>query len=113
MSAKLLTLLSTYTLIVLCELGDKTQLAVLLISSNNPAKKWLIFLASALALAVCVLIEVTVGVTLAKYIGPAAINKATGLVFVIIGTVTLAQHFRILERLGFCSRAQIKKATTE
>lgn len=109
MSVKFLTWLTTYVLIILCELGDKTQVAVLLITSNNPARRWLIFAASALALTLCVTIEVTVGTTLARYLGPAVINRATGLVFLIIGVITLAQHFKILERIGLTGRKQTEE----
>lgn len=109
MSAKLLTWLTTYILIVLCELGDKTQVAVLLITSNNPSRRWLIFAASAVALTLCVLIEVTVGVTLARYISPAIINRATGVVFLLIGLATLGQHFKIGEKLGFGGSRQAEE----
>lgn len=100
MSLKILTFLTTYILIVLCELGDKTQVAVLLFTSNNPGRRWLVFGASALALLLCVAIEVTVGVTLAKYAGPAIINRVTGVIFLIIGAITLTRHFKIGERLS-------------
>jgi putative Ca2+/H+ antiporter (TMEM165/GDT1 family) len=88
-SIKFLTWITTYALIILNELGDKTQVAVLLLASNNPTKRWLIFAASAAALTTCVFLEVTVGTILARYIGPAIINKVTGVVFLLLGTVTL------------------------
>jgi putative Ca2+/H+ antiporter (TMEM165/GDT1 family) len=66
MSIQFLTWLSTYIIIVLCELGDKTQVAVLLFTSNNPRKKWTVFIASALALVLCVIVEVTAGVSVAR-----------------------------------------------
>lgn len=113
MSIKFLTWLTTYIIIILCELGDKTQVAVLLITSSNPARRWLVFAASALALTVCVFIEVTVGLTLAKYIGPAVINRATGVVFLVIGAITLAQHFRITEKIRISGKGQVKKVSTE
>lgn len=93
MSIQLLTWLTTYVLIILAELGDKTQLAVLLLTSNNPGKRWTVFAASALALALCVTIEVTVGVTLAHYIGPAMINKIAGAIFLAMGIWSLAESF--------------------
>lgn len=99
MSVKFLTWLTTYIIIVLAELGDKTQVAVLLFTSNNPNKKWLVFGASSLALTLCVLIEITVGVTLAKHIGPAVINRATGVIFLIIGVITLLQYFKVPEKI--------------
>lgn len=86
-------------MIILCELGDKTQVAVLLLASNNPAKRWLILLASALALSLCVLIEVTVGVYLARFIGPAIINRAVGVVFLLIGLVILADCLDLAEKI--------------
>jgi len=94
MSLQFITWLTTYIFIILCELGDKTQMAVLLLTSNNPTRRWLVFGASALALTLCVLIEVTVGVTLAKYIGPQVINRFTGVIFIAIGLVTLVQHYK-------------------
>ncbi|NPV27640.1 MAG: TMEM165/GDT1 family protein [Firmicutes bacterium] len=99
MSLKLLTWLTTYVLIILCELGDKTQMAVLMIASNNPTKRWLIFGASALALTLCVTIEVTMGVTIANYIGPAVINKTAGFVFFALGILTLIQHIKVPEKM--------------
>ncbi|MFZ5596867.1 MAG: TMEM165/GDT1 family protein [Bacillota bacterium] len=113
MSIEFLTWLTTYVLIILCELGDKTQMAVLLITSNNPSKRWLIFAASALALTMCVVVEVTVGLTLAKYIGPAVINRATGVIFIIIGLVTLVQHFGIIEKIGVGGRRRTENVSTE
>jgi len=83
--------LSTYVVIVLCELGDKTQLATLLLASNNPGKRWLIFGAAALALCSCVAVEVTIGTWLAQYIGIGAINRFTGILFILIGGVILTR----------------------
>ena len=92
MSSQLLTVLTTYVLIILAELGDKTQVAVLLITSNNPHKRWTVFIASAIALTLCVCVEVTVGVTLGRYIAPQLINKLAGFVFLGIGLLTLIQN---------------------
>ncbi len=90
---KLLTWTTTYILIILAELGDKTQIATLLLASNNPSRKWLVFGAGALALTTCVIIEVTVGTTLARFLSLELINKATGIVFLVIGIVTLWLEF--------------------
>ncbi len=95
MSVKLLTWLTTYLIIFLCELGDKTQVAVLLFTCNNPRKKWTIFIASSLALVLCVIIEVTVGLTLARYIGPNIINKVAGGVFLTLGIILLIKNLNI------------------
>ena len=108
MSVKLITWLSTFVLIILCELGDKTQLAVLLMTSNNPSRRWLVFASGALALTLCVVVEVTVGALLAQYLGPAIINKATGVVFLAVGVFILIQHFRVLERQRIKEAAQAR-----
>jgi putative Ca2+/H+ antiporter (TMEM165/GDT1 family) len=84
-----LTYITTFTLIILCELGDKTQVAVLLLASNQPKNRWLIFFTSAAALSLCVLVEVTVGKYLAQYLSPQVINKLTGFLFLFIGCSTL------------------------
>ncbi|NLU50679.1 MAG: TMEM165/GDT1 family protein [Syntrophomonadaceae bacterium] len=109
MGMQVLTMLTTYVLIILCELGDKTQVAVLLITSNNPARRWLVFGASFLALSLCVLIEVTAGVTLAKYIAPAQFNRITGVIFLAIGVFTLFQHFRPGEKMVFNKSRRTKE----
>ena len=106
MSVKLLTWISTYIIIILCELGDKTQLAVLLMTSNNPGRRWSIFLASALALSCCVLVEVTVGVTLAGYLGPHIINRLAGGIFLVMGLYGLARIIR--DKIG--AKTEIEKA---
>ena len=85
---KLITYLTTFIIIVLAELGDKTQFATLIFASNNPKRKWQVFLAAALALFLCVTIEVTVGLTLARHISPSLINKAAGIMFLLVGIYT-------------------------
>jgi len=92
------TLITTYMLIALCELGDKTQVAVLLMSSNSPSKRWLILTASLLALTSCVIIEVTVGAHLARRIGPGTFNRITGCIFLVLGVLNLINHFRVRTR---------------
>lgn len=82
---KLLTFITTFIIIVLVELGDKTQVATLLYSSNHPEKRWQVFLAAAAALVTCVSLEVTAGVVIARIISPALINKLTGAIFIIMG----------------------------
>jgi putative Ca2+/H+ antiporter (TMEM165/GDT1 family) len=100
MSIKLLTGISTYLLIVICELGDKTQFAVLLLTSRNPQKRWLLFLASSLALSLCVLVEVTVGVKLAQYLAPHIINKVAGIIFLLMGILGLWKELIIRANLN-------------
>ncbi|NLN87989.1 MAG: TMEM165/GDT1 family protein [Syntrophomonadaceae bacterium] len=113
MSPEFLTWLSAYVIIIICEMGDKTQLAVLLITCNNPRRRWYIFAASSLALTLCVLVEVTVGLTLARYIGPALINKLAGGLFLFMGVIILAKHFGFPGRLAAMIRRQNDIKDTE
>ncbi|MGE5396856.1 MAG: TMEM165/GDT1 family protein [Chitinophagales bacterium] len=88
---EIITCISTYLIILLAELGDKTQIAVLFFAGNNPAKRWTVLIASAIALVTCVALEITIGVSLARYIGPAMINRIAGAVFLLLGIITIGQ----------------------
>lgn len=82
------TLLSTFGLIFLAELGDKTQLACigLTCKARSPLA---VFLGAVAALAVVTLIGVVFGEALANLIPTAYIRKASGALFVVIGAVIL------------------------
>jgi rubrerythrin len=77
---------STFVLIFLAELGDKTQLAALAQSVNG---RWTVFLAASSALVLSTLIAVLVGEGLARAIPPAYIKGAAGLLFLIFGAMML------------------------
>lgn len=94
MSINLLTWFTTFIIIILAELGDKTQMAVLLITSRNPDYRWAIYLGSALALISCVALEVTIGVTLAGYLAPSTINHIAGVFFTAMGILALVKTLR-------------------
>ena len=100
MSIEMVTWLTTYLLIILAELGDKTQVAILLVTSNHASKRWLIFLASCLALALCVLIEVTIGSAMAHYVGVNVINRIAGAVFLLIGILGWVKETGIKAKAG-------------
>ena len=111
MSINILTYLTTYLIIILCELGDKTQLAVLLLTSRNPKSRWLLFAASALALSLCVLIEVSIGRMLAQYITPHTVNKLAGAVFLLMGCVGIWQEFFQSHELKFSAKHEVCEKT--
>lgn len=112
---KLVTWMTTYTLIILAELGDKTQIATLILASNNPRKRWVIFGAAASALSACVLLEVTIGAYIARYLSQETINKLTGVVFLIIGVFTLFKQYALSKRwkmvFGILPKLTIEKET--
>ena len=82
------TILSTFGLIFLAELGDKTQLACIGMAcrARSPLA---VFLGAVGALAAVTLIGVVFGEALANLVPVAYIRKASGALFVVIGAVIL------------------------
>ena len=91
----LITCVTTFIIIILAELGDKTQVATLIYSSNFPHKRWQVFLAAGAALVTCVAIEVTLGVLIARLVSPSLINKITGMVFILIGIFSFRGYLKL------------------
>lgn len=79
---------STFTLIFLAEMGDKTQLATLTLASGG-SSRWLVFLGSALALVATSAIAVLAGEGLTRVVPPIWIQRAAGLSFVALGLLYL------------------------
>ncbi len=78
------TFLTTFGLIFLAELGDKTQLATMSIASKN--EKFLpVILGATLALIVSSLLAVSLGVMINQHIPKYYINIISGIIFIIIG----------------------------
>lgn len=79
--------LSTFALIFVAELGDKTQLAALALAGKEqaPFAPWVIFAASALALVCTSAIAVGAGAFLARTVPPAVIRWISGLLFLGAG----------------------------
>jgi putative Ca2+/H+ antiporter (TMEM165/GDT1 family) len=82
------TILSTFGLIFLAELGDKTQLACIALTcrARSPLA---VFLGAVGALAVVTLIGVIFGEALANLVPTAYIRKASGILFVVVGAAIL------------------------
>jgi putative Ca2+/H+ antiporter (TMEM165/GDT1 family) len=81
-------LASTFGLIFLAELGDKTQLAAIAMSAESKAPL-AVFVGAVLALALVTLIGVAIGGTLTKVVPARYIRMAAGGLFVIIGILML------------------------
>ena len=82
--------LSTFLMIFLAELGDKTQLSVIG-RVTDPATKWTVFLAASLALVCSTLIAVQFGGLLARYLDPRIIKIGAGILFLTIGSLILVE----------------------
>jgi putative Ca2+/H+ antiporter (TMEM165/GDT1 family) len=77
--------LSTFGLIFLAELGDKTQLATLTLSASGESR-WTVFLAAAGALVVTSAIGVLAGDAASRVVPPIWITRAAGVGFLAMGT---------------------------
>ena len=77
---------STFALVFLAELGDKTQLAVLTLSGGSSGSaRWMIFAGSALALCATSAIGVLGGDLVARVVSPVWIKRVAGIGFVVMG----------------------------
>ncbi|MDC0671194.1 TMEM165/GDT1 family protein [Nannocystis radixulma] len=83
---------TTFGLVFLAELGDKTQLTTMSMAASS-GRRWLVFVASALALALSSLIAVLAGEWLRTRVEPVLIDRVAGALFVIIGGWMLASTF--------------------
>ena len=82
--------LSTFASIFLAELGDKTQLATLSLAAGARSR-WLVFLASSLALVASSALAVLVGESVARLVPALWIKRAAGALFLIMGGWLLAR----------------------
>lgn len=84
--------LSTFLTIFLAEIGDKTQLAILLMSAESQSP-WLVFLGAGLALIATSLCGVLLGKWLSTRISPKALDKSAGLVLLLISGLLAWEFF--------------------
>lgn len=81
-------LLTVFTTVFLAELGDKTQLAIMLFASDKDASKWVVFFGASLALIVASAIGVAAGNVISQYISEKHLHYIAGAGFVAIGIWT-------------------------
>ncbi len=84
---------STFFLVFVAELGDKTQLSTLTLAANA-SSRWVVFFASASALVASSAIAVLVGEGLARLVPPVWIQRVAGVLFLGFGAYTLWQSMR-------------------
>jgi Ca2+/H+ antiporter, TMEM165/GDT1 family len=82
------TFLSTFITIFLAEMGDKTQLATLLLSAESQSP-WLVFLGAGTALIATSLVGVLLGRYLAKVLSPRTLDIAAGMLLMVISILLL------------------------
>jgi putative Ca2+/H+ antiporter (TMEM165/GDT1 family) len=75
---------STFALLFMAELGDKTQLAVICTSASSE-RPWTVFLGATLALVTATLIGTLAGQAIARFISPELLRKGAAALFVLMG----------------------------
>ncbi len=85
-------LLTTFGIIFLAEMGDKTQLAAMTMSAQTK-KPWAVFIGASLALAVVSALGVVVGSVIGDYVPLIWVKRASAVAFIAIGALMLAGKF--------------------
>jgi Ca2+/H+ antiporter, TMEM165/GDT1 family len=84
--------LTTFGLVFLAELGDKTQLATMLLVSQGQSPK-MVFLGAASALVFSSLLGVAAGTVLTRFFPPHTLQTGAGIAFIVIGALLLLGKF--------------------
>jgi Ca2+/H+ antiporter, TMEM165/GDT1 family len=84
--------LTTFGVIFLAEMGDKTQLAAMTMAAQTK-RPWAVFIASALALTAVSAIGVVVGSVVGDYVPLIWLKRVAALAFIVIGVLILLGKF--------------------
>lgn len=84
--------LTTFGVIFLAEMGDKTQLAAMTMAAQSK-KPWAVFIGSALALTAVSAIGVMIGGVLGNYLPLVWIKRGAAIAFIVIGVLILLDKF--------------------
>ena len=86
--------ITTFTTIFIAELGDKTQIATLMLSAES-GEPIIVFIGSSLALISSSIVGVLIGKWLSKKISPNKFSLFTGLLMVLISIFLAYDIFKI------------------
>lgn len=85
-------LLTTFGIIFLAEMGDKTQLAAMTMAADKK-RPWEVFLGASLALVAVSAVGILVGTALGHYLPLDWIKRVAGASFIVIGILMLIGKF--------------------
>jgi len=85
-------LLTTFGIIFLAEMGDKTQLAAMTMAAQTK-RPWAVFVGASLALAAVSALGVLVGSVIGDYVPLEWVKRGAAVAFIIIGILMLAGKF--------------------
>ncbi|HEY6807059.1 MAG TPA: TMEM165/GDT1 family protein [Pyrinomonadaceae bacterium] len=89
---ELRVLLTTFGVIFLAEMGDKTQLAAMTMAAQTK-KPWQVFVGASLALAAVSALGIIVGSVVGDYIPLLWVKRVAAVAFITIGALMLAGKF--------------------
>lgn len=81
-------IISTFILVFLAELGDKTQITTMMLSAES-SSRIAVLIGSSVALVCSSVLGVLLGAVINKYIPSDFINTAASIAFIIIGVLML------------------------
>lgn len=87
------TIGSSFGLLFVMELGDKTQLAVISLASRT-GRGWPVFAGAALALVALTVVAVILGTVAAEFLPEEPVSIGAGVVFIIVGAFVLWSVWR-------------------
>lgn len=85
-------MLTTFGVIFLAEMGDKTQLAAMTMAAEKK-RPWEVFIAASLALTLVSAIGVVVGGFVSQYLPLEWVRRGAGALFILIGALMLIGKF--------------------
>ena len=86
--------LTMFAIVFAAEFGDKMQLATMLFASEKKLPPLMVFAASGGALLLSAAIATLLGTVAARYLSGVPFKLIAGLGFIVIGAMTVLQHFR-------------------
>jgi Ca2+/H+ antiporter, TMEM165/GDT1 family len=85
-------MLTTFGIIFLAEMGDKTQLAAMTMAADSK-KPWAVFIGASLALAAVSALGVLVGGLVGDYVPLVWVKRVAATAFIVIGVLMLFGKF--------------------
>lgn len=92
MNLDLTSLLTSFTIVFLAELGDKTQICTIILSSRTSASK--VFLGAMSAFFVVDGLSALIGGSILSFISHSTISIIAGLVFIVFGLISIKKNNR-------------------
>jgi len=86
------TILSTFTMVFIAELGDKTQLSTMMLAAQTRST-WSVFLGASLALCATSFLGVLFGHSLYRLVAPETMRAIAGAGFILVGVLVLLGKF--------------------